>query len=147
MARSTELTAMLFLMGVAAPTFARADGFLADEQRTNGAETLDAIAALQSKAAAATAGIGPERDKKLLTGAILSPDGYVLAGHLHPLSQLVGKGKQTVKLPCFWFGAHCGVLPAFGSFIDGAIVHSLPGDDLFVVASNQVLNRGRKSSK
>ena len=60
----------------AAPVFAQ--GFLDDGQRTNGAETLVAIAPLQSKAAAGTVSVGPERDKKLLSGTILSPDGYVL---------------------------------------------------------------------
>jgi predicted phosphodiesterase len=34
-----------------------------------------------------------------------SDSDYVLAGHLHPAVQLVGKGRQTLKLPCFRFGA------------------------------------------
>ena len=43
--------------------------------------------------------------------------GYALVGHLHPAVQLTGKGKQALKLPCFWFGPSCGVLPAFGAFL------------------------------
>jgi serine protease Do len=66
----------LFLSAGAARS--RAQGFLDDARRTNGAETLGAVAALQTRAAAGTVGIGPEQEKKLLTGAILSPDGYIL---------------------------------------------------------------------
>ncbi len=68
----------------AGPIFAQ--GFLDDEQRTNGAETLGALATLHSKAAAGSACIGPERDKKLLSGAILSPDGYILTKATETLS-------------------------------------------------------------
>jgi DNA ligase-associated metallophosphoesterase len=65
--------------------------------------------------------------------------GYVLAGHIHPLAQIAGKGKQLVKLPCFWFGQRCGILPAFGSFIDGSAVQPAPQDRIFVIAGEAVL--------
>ena len=42
--------------------------------------------------------------------------GYVLAGHLHPGAPLVGRGRMRERLPCFWLGHRCGVLPAFGDF-------------------------------
>jgi uncharacterized protein len=51
-----------------------------------------------------------------------SEQGYVLAGHLHPAVQLTGKGRQMVKLPCFWFRKRSAVLPAFGSFIGHALI-------------------------
>ncbi|MEP6986255.1 MAG: ligase-associated DNA damage response endonuclease PdeM [Chloroflexota bacterium] len=66
-------------------------------------------------------------------------EGYALAGHLHPAVQLEGQAHQTIKLPCFWFTKHCGILPAFGSFIDHAIVRPEVGDKIFVVTENQVL--------
>ena len=65
--------------------------------------------------------------------------GYALVGHLHPAVQLTGKGKQALKLPCFWFGARCGVLPAFGDFIDHGTIRPQRGDQVFVVAEDKVL--------
>lgn len=65
--------------------------------------------------------------------------GYALAGHLHPAALLTGKGRQMLKLPCFWFGARCGVLPAFSSFADGGVVQPKPGDRVFVTTSESVL--------
>lgn len=65
--------------------------------------------------------------------------GYALAGHLHPAVQLTGKGRQSLKLPCFWFGEKCGVLPAFGAFIDHGTIRPQRGDRVFVVAEDKVL--------
>lgn len=45
-----------------------------------------------------------------------SPEGlYNLCGHIHPGVRLVGKGSQSLRLPCFWFGEKTGILPAFGN--------------------------------
>jgi uncharacterized protein len=65
--------------------------------------------------------------------------GYVLAGHLHPGVQLTGKGRQLLKLPCFWFGATCAVLPAFGSFTGISLIQPQKHDRVFVIAEDQVL--------
>jgi DNA ligase-associated metallophosphoesterase len=70
----------------------------------------------------------------------LTPEeGYALVGHLHPAVQLTGKGRQSLKLPCFWFGAKCGVLPAFSAFVDHGTIRPRRGDQIFVMAENQVL--------
>lgn len=65
--------------------------------------------------------------------------GYALAGHLHPAALLVGKGRQMLKLPCFWFGERCAVLPAFSSFVDGAVVQPKHGDRVFVATDETVM--------
>lgn len=64
--------------------------------------------------------------------------GYALAGHIHPAVRLSGEG-ETLRLPCFWFGARCGVLPAFGAFTGSAVVSPRNGDQVFVVAEEEVL--------
>lgn len=70
----------------------------------------------------------------------LEPEqGYALVGHLHPAVQLTGKGRQALKLPCFWFGAKCGVLPAFSEFVDHGTVRPRQGEQVFVVTQAQVL--------
>ncbi|MCE7981398.1 MAG: hypothetical protein DYG89_09420 [Caldilinea sp. CFX5] len=70
---------------------------------------------------------------------LMPANGYALAGHLHPAVQLTGKGKQVLKLPCFWFGERYGVLPAFGDFIDQGAIRPQRGDRVFVVAEDKVL--------
>lgn len=64
--------------------------------------------------------------------------GYALVGHLHPAIRLFGRGQQSLKLPCFWFGAKCGVLPAFGEFIDHGLIQPQKGDQLFAVGEAKV---------
>lgn len=56
--------------------------------------------------------------------------GYTLCGHLHPGVSLPGIG----RLPCFWFGARVGVLPAFGELTGTAEVRPLECDRMVVVA-------------
>lgn len=68
-----------------------------------------------------------------------SPEGYVLAGHVHPAVTLRGEGRQRLRLPCFWFGAGVGLLPAFGSFTGSADVVPARGDRVFVVVHGEVL--------
>ncbi|MCE7994626.1 MAG: ligase-associated DNA damage response endonuclease PdeM [Roseivirga sp.] len=43
---------------------------------------------------------------------------YNLAGHIHPAVKLRGKGRQSLRLPCFWFGPEPGIFPALGSFFE-----------------------------
>jgi DNA ligase-associated metallophosphoesterase len=70
---------------------------------------------------------------------IMPDDSYGLAGHLHPAARLLGKGRQIMMLPCFWFGKSCAVLPAFGSFTGNAVIQPQPGDRVFVIAEDRVL--------
>jgi len=67
------------------------------------------------------------------------PDGYVLAGHVHPAAVLRGPGGMRERLPCFHFGRHAGILPAFGAFTGAATVAPRPGEQVFVIAGDEVL--------
>ncbi len=66
-------------------------------------------------------------------------DGYVLAGHLHPGVALAGRGRDRLRLPCFWFGPRVGVVPAFARFTGVAPVPARPGDRVFAVAATDVI--------
>ena len=68
-----------------------------------------------------------------------SPEGYVLAGHLHPGVALTGRGRMRERLPCFWLGRDCGVLPAFGDFTGLADVTPEPGDRVIAVADGALV--------
>jgi DNA ligase-associated metallophosphoesterase len=65
--------------------------------------------------------------------------GYALAGHIHPAVRLTGEDDDSLRLPCFWFGARCGVLPAFGAFTGSATVRPRAGDQVFVIAEDRVM--------
>ena len=65
---------------------------------------------------------------------------YVLAGHIHPCARLSGSGGQRERLPCFWFGADVGVLPAFGEFTGCAAIDPKPGDRVWAVADESVVH-------
>ncbi len=65
--------------------------------------------------------------------------GYVLAGHIHPVVQLRGRGRQKVTLPCFAFGSRSGLLPAFGEFTGGAVIDQRDFVRTFVIADDTVI--------
>jgi DNA ligase-associated metallophosphoesterase len=67
--------------------------------------------------------------------------GYALAGHIHPAVRLHGEG-DSLRLPCFWFGVRYGVLPAFGAFTGNAEVRPRAGDQVFVIAEEEVIRMG-----
>jgi len=66
-----------------------------------------------------------------------SPDGYVLAGHLHPVVRLDGAA-DSLRLPCFHFTERVGTLPAFSEFTGGSRVDPAVGRS-FVIADGEVL--------
>lgn len=64
---------------------------------------------------------------------------YNLCGHIHPGVKLSGKGKQSIRIPCFYFGAHTGILPSFGTFTGTHVIKPVEGDKVFVVKDDIVL--------
>jgi len=68
------------------------------------------------------------------------PEGaYNLAGHLHPGVRLSGTGKQSLILPCFYFGNRQGVLPAFGSFTGLARINPKKDERVFIIAEDKII--------
>jgi metallophosphoesterase superfamily enzyme len=65
--------------------------------------------------------------------------GYVLAGHLHPVYRLTAAG-DSARLPCFVFGESVGMLPSFGAFTGGFLVHPEEGQRIFVATDEQVFS-------
>lgn len=63
---------------------------------------------------------------------------YNLAGHIHPGVRLKGKGRQKLTLPCYYFGTHSGILPAFGYFTGKAILKIEKKSDIFAIAENKI---------
>lgn len=71
-----------------------------------------------------------------------SPDGYVLAGHVHPGVRIYGPARQAERLPCFVIGTRSGILPAFGAFTGLGIIKPAVGDRIFVIAEDRVMQLG-----
>ncbi|MCB0193691.1 MAG: ligase-associated DNA damage response endonuclease PdeM [Anaerolineae bacterium] len=69
-----------------------------------------------------------------------TPEHYTLAGHVHPAVVLSGPARQREKLPCFHFGQAVGLLPAFGSFTGTASVRPQVGDQVYVIAGNEIIS-------
>jgi len=66
-------------------------------------------------------------------------DGYVLCGHIHPGVNLVGKGRQSITLPCFAFGKNQAILPSFGKFTGKVAMLSRKADKIFGVLKDKVI--------
>lgn len=64
---------------------------------------------------------------------------YNVSGHLHPGVSMRGKAKQSITLPCFYFGRCSGLLPAFGQFTGLARIHPRKEDKIFVIAENKII--------
>ena len=62
---------------------------------------------------------------------------YVLAGHVHPVVRL-SVGRDSLRLPCFVFGAAQATLPAFGAFTGGYEVSARQDEQLFVCTDDRV---------
>lgn len=66
--------------------------------------------------------------------------GYVIGGHLHPGMVLRGRGLQRLRLPCYWFGARNGLLPAFGLGTGLYIIDPKPGERVYACTEQAVLD-------
>ncbi len=66
------------------------------------------------------------------------PTHHVLAGHIHPTYRLFGKGRQRLRLPCFYLLQHISVLPAFGAFTGGMDIDRAENSRVYVVGDGAV---------
>ena len=57
---------------------------------------------------------------------------HVIAGHIHPVFQLQGLGRQRLRLPCFHVTDQMTVLPSFGEFTGGHAVEATPASRIYV---------------
>ncbi len=64
---------------------------------------------------------------------------YNIAGHIHPGVYLRGKGRQSVMLPCFYFGQRQGLLPAFGMFTGLARISPVRHDKVFAIVEDKIM--------
>ena len=56
---------------------------------------------------------------------------FFICGHLHPVARIRDGANTSFRTPCFWLRKNRLVLPSFGSFTGGAIVHPAAHDRVF----------------
>ncbi len=67
----------------------------------------------------------------------LACEGYVLAGHVHPVFHLRTQ-RESLRLPCFLLGTSRAILPAFGAFTGGHSLVPQDSDKVYVVADESI---------
>lgn len=72
---------------------------------------------------------------------------YTISGHIHPGVKVSGLGRQSLSLPCFYFGKEFAVLPAFSRFTGTALIEPKAGDSVFAIAENQIIKLGKNNVK
>ncbi|WP_031426493.1 ligase-associated DNA damage response endonuclease PdeM [Flavimarina sp. Hel_I_48] len=76
----------------------------------------------------------------LLTHHPTERDGFFnFSGHIHPGIRLSGLGRQTLKLSCFFKSENQLILPAFGTFTGNYYLKPEPGDAVFAITKNEVI--------
>tara|TARA_B100000780_G_C20995019_1_gene397978 strand:+ start:182 stop:829 length:648 start_codon:yes stop_codon:yes gene_type:complete len=64
---------------------------------------------------------------------------FNLCGHVHPSFLLKGKGKQQIKLPCFYITRKNIIFPAFGEFTGTHNIHlENNGDEIILISKNGI---------
>jgi DNA ligase-associated metallophosphoesterase len=66
-------------------------------------------------------------------------DHFTLCGHIHPSVLLAGKGRQFLKLPCFFRSPSQMILPAFGEFTGTYTMEPAEHDIVYVITKDDVL--------
>ena len=64
---------------------------------------------------------------------------YVFSGHIHPGVSLQGNARQSITIPCFYFGKDYALLPAFGNFTGLQVITPKKTDRVFGVTTNHVM--------
>jgi len=72
-------------------------------------------------------------------------DYYTLSGHIHPAVLLAGKGRQFLKLPCFFRTPNQLILPAFGEFTGTYVMEPQEDDTVYVITKEDVVEVARKA--
>jgi len=68
------------------------------------------------------------------------PSGMInFCGHIHPGIRLIGKGRQSLRIPCFHLLPSQLIFPAFGQFTGLSLVKPKPMDKIFGVCEEKII--------
>ncbi|MEO6184373.1 MAG: ligase-associated DNA damage response endonuclease PdeM [Verrucomicrobiota bacterium] len=66
-------------------------------------------------------------------------ESYVLSGHIHPAISLRERFGSGIRAPCFYFGANCAILPAFGSFTGMHRIDPKRGERIYAIGKGEII--------
>lgn len=66
-------------------------------------------------------------------------DSYPISGHVHPGVNIVGKAKQRLQFPCFFFGKAYAIMPAFSVFTGLYMVKPQANEQVYAITSSKVI--------
>ena len=79
-------------------------------------------------------------DKFILTHHPVNREGlFNISGHIHPAVRLKGKGRQSLKLPCFFKSPDQLILPAFGTFTGTHVLEVSGDNEVYACTATEVL--------
>lgn len=64
---------------------------------------------------------------------------YNIHGHIHPAIRLKGKGRQSLRVPCYFFSKDYAVMPSFGDFTGTFVLTPKDGDSVFYPGETEVI--------
>ena len=64
---------------------------------------------------------------------------YLFSGHIHPGILISGMGRQSLRLPCFYFARDFCVLPAFSAFTGTWLMDRDEGENIFAIVENKIV--------
>ncbi|HMR91581.1 MAG TPA: ligase-associated DNA damage response endonuclease PdeM [Chitinophagaceae bacterium] len=67
------------------------------------------------------------------------PGSYAFSGHLHPGIVLKGKGRQSLRFPCYYFAKNHCVLPAFSRFTGSYGVQPAKGETAIAITPTELI--------
>lgn len=65
---------------------------------------------------------------------------YFFSGHIHPGVLISGAGRQSMRLPCFYFEKSHAILPAFGGFTGLATLKPTRSTRIFAIANEDLIH-------
>jgi len=87
-----------------------------------------------------------ERNFKFIhdaTNETLPEADFIFSGHVHPGIRLKGKGRQSLRLPCYYQTPGSLILPAFGEFTGLHILPDKEAECIYPIAENKVFQLNR----
>lgn len=74
------------------------------------------------------------------------PGQYVFSGHVHPGVVISGKGRQSLRLPCFYFSSSYCILPAFSRFTGTYSIAPDRNDSVYAIVEKEIMPLSMKRS-
>lgn len=64
---------------------------------------------------------------------------FTIAGHLHPAIRIREGKAAAIRCPCFWSTERMLVLPSFGTFTGGRLIHPDPKDSIHIALNGRIV--------